>query len=207
MNYLGHIFLSGENEHLMVGNFIADYVKGKKYLEYPTEIQKGILLHRSIDHFTDNNIHWQSIREMIRPVYNRYAGVATDLFIDHFLALHWNQYSAYPLSVYAKWTHAIFLRNYSILPERVKGFIAYLIQHKRLLSYSEINGIEESLYIMSLRTSLPDKTGQAINLLIKNYHEFEQLSSMFLTDIIDFTAKQLLMKLLEPAGIEPQKDK
>jgi acyl carrier protein phosphodiesterase len=203
MNYLGHIFLSGENEQLMVGNFIADYVKGKKYLEYPPEVQKGILMHRSIDHFTDNNIHWQSIREMIRPVYNRYSGVATDLFIDHFLALHWNRYSVYQLPVYAKWTHAVFLKNYSILPERVKGFIAFLIQHKRLLSYSEISGIEESLYIMSLRTSLPDNTESAIRLLKENYQEIERLSSLFLTDVIDFASNQLLMKLFEATNIEP----
>lgn len=186
MNYLGHIYLSGENEPLMIGNFIADYVKGKQYLEYSTEIQEGILLHRSIDHFTDNNQQWQSIREMLRPVYNRYAGVATDIFVDHFLAVHWNSYSKFPLKVFSKWVHAVFLRNYSVLPERVKGFLAYLIQHKRLLSYSEISGIEESLFIMSLRTSLPDKTKEAIQLLKTHYQEFEELSILFLTDIIDF---------------------
>jgi acyl carrier protein phosphodiesterase len=191
MNYLGHIFLSDENELLMVGNFIADNVKGKKYLEYPVEIQKGILLHRSIDHFTDNNQHWKSIREMIRPVYNRYSGVTADLFIDHFLAVHWNSYSPFPLKVYSKWVHAILLRNYSILPERVKGFLAYLIQHKRLLSYSEIRGIEESLYIMSLHTSLPDRTKDAIQLLKSKYQEFDQLSDLFLIDIMGFVSTEL----------------
>jgi acyl carrier protein phosphodiesterase len=191
MNYLGHIFLSGENDQLMVGNFIADYVKGKKYLEYPPEVQKGILLHRSIDHFTDNNIHWQSIREMIRPVYHRYAGITSDIFIDHFLASRWNVYSSNQLKIYVKWVHAVFLRNYSILPERVKGFLAYLIQHKRLLSYSEINGIEESLYIMSLRSSLPDETAIAIQLLKERYAEFEELSHLFLADVIRFVTSEI----------------
>jgi acyl carrier protein phosphodiesterase len=190
MNYLGHIFLSGENELLMVGNFISDYVKGKNYLKYPLEVQKGILLHRSIDQFTDNNQHWRSIREMIRPVYHRYAGVASDLIVDHFLAAKWNSYSQYPLLLYSKWVHAVFLRNYSILPERVKGFLAYLIQHKRLLSYSEIKGIEESLYIMSLRTSLPDQTREAITLLNEHYEKFGNLSTLFLTDVIDFVSNQ-----------------
>jgi acyl carrier protein phosphodiesterase len=190
MNYLGHIYLSGENEQLMLGNFIADDVKGKKYLEYPSEIQKGILLHRKIDDFTDNNIYWQSIKEMTRPVYQRYAGVVSDLFIDHFLAIHWNLYSKYTLKAYSKWVHSVFLRYYSTLPESVKGFLAYLIQHKRLLSYSEISGIEESLYIMSLRTSLPDKTASAIVLLRDNYSEIESLSNFFLADIIQFVAEE-----------------
>jgi acyl carrier protein phosphodiesterase len=190
MNYLGHIYLSGENELLMFGNFIADDVKGKKYLEYPSEVQKGILLHRTIDHFTDNNIHWKSIREMLRPVYQRYAGVACDLFVDHFLAVHWNSYSPYPLKVYSKWVHSVFLRNYSILPESVKGFLAYLIQHKRFVSYAEISGIEESLYIMSLRSSLPDKTAEVIQLLKDNYPEFEKHSSLFLKEVIQFVAAE-----------------
>jgi acyl carrier protein phosphodiesterase len=186
MNYLGHIYLSGENELLMVGNFIADYVKGKQYLVYPEEVQKGILLHRKIDHFTDNNIHWQSIREILRPVYHHYAGVASDIFIDHFLASRWSDYSEYPLSRYTKWVHAVFLKNYTIMPERVKEFLAFLIQHNRLLSYSKISGIEESLYIMSLRSTLPNKTAEAIQSLKDNYTEFEKLSHLFLEDVIRF---------------------
>ena len=29
MNFLAHIYLSGENENIKIGNFIADAVKGK----------------------------------------------------------------------------------------------------------------------------------------------------------------------------------
>ena len=28
MNFLAHLYLSGEDEELLIGNFIADYVKG-----------------------------------------------------------------------------------------------------------------------------------------------------------------------------------
>ena len=55
MNFLAHIYLSGEDEGLTIGNFIADSIKGKKYLNFKKEIQKGILLHRSIDTFTDQH--------------------------------------------------------------------------------------------------------------------------------------------------------
>ncbi|MDD3273470.1 MAG: DUF479 domain-containing protein, partial [Bacteroidales bacterium] len=53
MNYLAHIYLSGSNRQLQVGNFIGDFVKGRKHENYPKGIQKGILLHREIDRFTD----------------------------------------------------------------------------------------------------------------------------------------------------------
>ena len=103
MNYLGHIFLSGKNEQLLVGNFIGDYVKGKQYLHYPEEIRKGILLHRAIDDFTDRNAHWMNVRELFRPIYKRYAGVVADVVIDHFLAKNWSHFSDEQLDWYSKW--------------------------------------------------------------------------------------------------------
>ena len=51
MNFLAHIFLSGNDEEVMIGNFIADAVKGRDYLGYSDGIVKGILLHRRIDAF------------------------------------------------------------------------------------------------------------------------------------------------------------
>ena len=186
MNYLGHIYLSGENELLMVGNFIGDYVKGKNFNHYPDEIKKGILLHRAIDQFTDQNRNWRKVRDMIKPAYGRYSGVVADLFIDHFLAANWMLYSEIPLFIYTKWVNAHLLKNYRYLPARVQGFLAYLIQHKRLLSYSELKGIDESLYIMSLRTSLPDHRAQVIKLLDKHYPEFKSPSIAFLNEVSEF---------------------
>ena len=37
----------------MIGNFIADHIKGNKYEGFSKEIQQGIFLHREIDTFTD----------------------------------------------------------------------------------------------------------------------------------------------------------
>ena len=53
MNFLAHIYLSGDNDLITIGNFMADGIKGKRYLKFPPDIQKGIILHRAIDTFTD----------------------------------------------------------------------------------------------------------------------------------------------------------
>ena len=55
MNYLAHAVLSFENAPVMVGQFIADDVKGNQWMRYDAEIQRGILLHRFIDDFTDHH--------------------------------------------------------------------------------------------------------------------------------------------------------
>lgn len=183
MNYLGHIYLSGNDELLMVGNFIGDYVKGNQYNNYPDPIRQGILFHRAIDHFTDQNEHWLAIRELLRPFYHRYAGVVADIFIDHFLAKRWNRYSDTLLSWHAKWAYAAFLRHHHFLPARVQEFLPYLIQHRRLQSYTDIEGLEMSLRIMSFRTSLPENTSAAIGMLQEYYLLFGHHAEKFLDEI------------------------
>ncbi len=191
MNFLGHIYLSGDDDQLIIGNFIADCVKGKKYLDYPEGIQKGILLHRSIDSFTDNNIHIQQIKTLLRPTYKLYSGVVTDLFVDHYLAANWLNFSKKPLKEYSEEVYKIFQLNYEILPAKIQGFLSNLIERNRLLSYSEISGVEEALMIMAYKTSLPGKSAEAIKILRGNYDELKTLSLQFVTEVSSFTKTEL----------------
>ena len=55
MNFLAHVYLSGSNIPLAVGNLIADRVKGKNIELLAHEIQEGVLLHRAIDTYTDQH--------------------------------------------------------------------------------------------------------------------------------------------------------
>lgn len=190
MNYLGHIFLSGDNEEIIIGNFIADSVKGKKYKLYPTEIQKGILLHRKIDEFTDNNEHFQNIKSFFIPVYNHYSGVVADLTTDYFLASDWNNYSEIPLETYTKSIYNILLKHYHIIPVKIKHFLHNLIYRNRLLTYSSLDGIEEALSIMSFHSGLPDFSSTAVKIIKDNHSEIDKLCTSFLSEIIKFTSIQ-----------------
>jgi acyl carrier protein phosphodiesterase len=191
MNFLGHIYLSGDDDQLIIGNFIADCVKGKKYLDYPEGIQKGILLHRTIDSFTDNNIYIQQIKTLLRPTYKLYSGVVTDLFVDHYLAANWLNFSEKPLKEYSEEVYKIFQLNYEILPAKIQGFLSNLIERNRLLSYSEISGVEEALMIMAYKTSLPGKSAEAIKILRGNYDELKTHSLQFITEVSSFTKTEL----------------
>ena len=86
MNYLAHVYLSGSDQNIMIGNFIADSIKGSKYLEYPIAIQKGILLHRKIDSFTDHHPSFRNSTKKLHQRYGHYSGIIVDIFYDHFLA-------------------------------------------------------------------------------------------------------------------------
>ena len=93
MNYLAHFHLSNNNESLIIGNYIADDVKGKAYLNYSSEIQQGILLHRKIDDFTDNHPVVENSKHLIRHNQNKFTPVVMDVFYDYFLANNWDTYS------------------------------------------------------------------------------------------------------------------
>ena len=142
MNFLAHLFLSGEPSELMVGNFIADSVKGNSIDNFTEDIQKGIKLHRAIDMFTDNHPEMQKSKERLRPRYKKYAPVITDIFYDHFLAVNWQDYSKVSLRDYTNQVYKYLEGYYSVFPERSKQFYDYMIKYDILFAYTKIEGIE-----------------------------------------------------------------
>ncbi|BAX79694.1 acyl carrier protein phosphodiesterase [Labilibaculum antarcticum] len=190
MNFLAHQYLSGESEKVKIGNFIGDYIKGKKYQDYHAEVQKGILLHRNIDYFTDHHPAFLQSSNRLKEGYKRYSGVVIDVIYDHFLAKKWNEYHTQTLSKFVANTHEILVRNYLILPYKVKLFLPFIIQSRRLESYSTIEGLQATLEIMSRRTSLPDQTDYAIRTLLNEYDGFENEFDNFLNDLITYVRKK-----------------
>src|SRR5689334_13128813 len=92
MNYLAHAYLSFNNADILVGNMISDFVKGKKRFDFSEHIQNGIMLHRSIDTFTDEHIATKQAKEFFKPVVGLYAGAFMDVVYDHFLANDKNEF-------------------------------------------------------------------------------------------------------------------
>lgn len=186
MNYLAHIYLSGESEEVILGNFIGDYVKGQQFLNYPEDVAKGIVLHRQIDSFTDSHPVIIECIIKLRPVFGKYAGIIIDIFLDHFLAVNWRNYSFEKLSTFTKRFHAVILANFFQLPSQVKMFVPFLIQHKRLQSYASFEGVEKTLRIMAKHTSLPAETEWALQILEEEYQFFNDAFHRFFPEIICF---------------------
>lgn len=174
MNFLAHLYLSGNDEQLMIGNFIADSVKGSAYNSYPEGIRRGILLHRAIDFYSDNHPVFLKSVERLRPGYRKYAGVIVDIFYDHFLAKYWTEYSEKPLEQYASEVHALMLKNVLLMPAKSLMFLRYAMLTNRLVSYGTLNGIGEVLYGMSRRTTFKSNMELAIKDLEGSYPLFEQ---------------------------------
>ena len=114
MNFLAHLYLSKNNKNILIGNFIADAVKGSDFKKFPEEIQAGILLHREIDNYTDTHLIVRNSKRRLNLHYRHYKGVIIDIFYDHFLAKNWHQYSETPLAVYAENVYGFLQENNEI---------------------------------------------------------------------------------------------
>jgi acyl carrier protein phosphodiesterase len=183
MNFLAHIYLSGDNDLIKIGNFMADGIRGKQFENYPLEIQKGIILHRFIDTYTDSHPIFRESTKRLHKNYHHYAGVIVDVFYDHFLAKNWANYSDENLVDFTNRFYQSLQDNYAFLSERTKGMMPHLLIQNWLVSYQTIEGISKILTQMDSRTKNESKMRFASNELIEYYTDFEQEFSTFFEDL------------------------
>jgi len=191
VNFLAHVYLSNEDDNIKIGNFISDSIRGKKYKNYPPEIQRGILLHRHIDTFTDAHPTVRQSTKRLHENYGHYSGVIVDILYDHFLAKNWKDYSTIPLATYVDDFYNLLEDNYEILPLNVQRLLPHMIQDNWLLSYASIEGITKVLEGMNRRTKNRSKMNLAVVELRAFYDEFEAEFTSFFKELIAFSQEKL----------------
>lgn len=151
MNYLAHLFLSSHNHELMIGNFIADSVKGNQYNSYSEGIKAGILMHRAIDDFTDKHELVRDSKKYFVKEFDKYSGVLIDIYFDYFLAKAFESYSPHSLQAFAGNTYTILNNNKHHFPEKSNYFFEYMIRENILFHYADMEGIKKVLQGMTHR--------------------------------------------------------
>lgn len=190
MNFLAHIYLSGDNDLIKIGNFMADGIRGKHYEYLPAEVQKGIVLHRSIDTYTDAHPIFRQSTKRLHERYHHYAGVIVDIFYDHFLAKNWNNYSNEKLEDFVERFYQSLETHQEILTEKTLHMKPYMIEHNWLVNYQYTKGIERILTQMDRRTKDVSQMQFAIEELEKYYAEFETEFTSFFQDLITYVAQK-----------------
>ena len=175
VNFLAHLYLSGDDPNIQLGNFIGDFVKGRNLVEqFDTQIARGIELHRSIDEFTDHHPVVKQSKDRLRDKYRHYSAVIVDIFYDHYLAKNWDQFHKTFLPDYTETIYEMIMSKENILPEKVRWMMPYMIKQNWLANYARIDGIGRVLGGMSRRTSFNSKMEEAVEDLKFSYSEFEK---------------------------------
>ena len=191
MNFLAHVYLSEDNFSLAVGNLIADRVKGKDLTNFSPMIQKGILLHRKIDAFTDHHSLFKECVSILFSIYRHYSRVIIDIYFDHFLASNWDKYNSKNLKVFSNEFYDALKIESENFPENIKNFSRTLIFYNWFDSYKTITDLELILTQMAQRTRFPSKLSASKKQLKGNYTYFHNHFSSFMEEVIDFTKNEI----------------
>ncbi len=187
MNFLAHLFLAGDDPENIIGNFIADHVKGSAIDTYSQGIIKGIRFHRAVDEFTDNNdiVHEAVVR--LRPAFKKYAGVVVDMYYDHFLANAWDDYSNEELIDFTRRMFEVIKSSHHLLPARSKYILPYMMADNWLLNYKYFEGLHRALSGISRRTKFESNLENAVENLKGDYEYYKRSFNQFFPQLIEFS--------------------
>jgi len=191
INYLAHAYLSFNQPEILVGNMISDFVKGKKKLDYPPQIQSGITLHRLIDDYTDRHIATKAAKEIFRPRYRLYSGAFTDIVYDYFLATDKNEFSPESLYTFSVNTYATLDKYFHLFPDPFSKMFPFMKKHNWLYNYRTTWGIERSFEGLVRRAEYLEESAIAFQLFETNIQLFKDCYRQFWADVKLFARDQL----------------
>lgn len=169
MNFLAHLALSGEEEEVILGNFMGDAVKGRLTPRYSGHLLNGLRLHRFIDQFTDEHPINASARKILHKVTGKYAGVALDLTYDHFLAKRFQEIKGESLINFEARMIRVLFAHEPQMPDRTQRLFQAMSTGHWLSSYASEAGFERAC--VGLGSRIPRKNGlEFVPELVKQEH-------------------------------------
>jgi acyl carrier protein phosphodiesterase len=190
MNFLAHAYLSFGDPEILAGNMISDFVKGSSRFMFSGKIQKGIILHREIDEFTDTHPATKKAKEFFRPHYRLYSGAIMDVLYDHFLA---NDETIFTEAGLKEFTFSSYRKLEDLafhLPERFIQVFSYMKAENWLYNYRHREGIRKSLQGMVRRAKYLSESDTAYNLFNEHYVSLNECYLEFFPDVKQFAKEK-----------------
>jgi acyl carrier protein phosphodiesterase len=192
MNYLAHAYLSFNRADILAGNMINDYVKGKKKFDYPESIQKGMLLHRAIDDFTDHHPATELAKQFFKADYRLYAGAFVDVLYDHFLANDINEFGYdVDLESFCESTYGSLQNNVELFPQKFQQVLPYMQSQNWLYNYRYREGIEKSFQGLVRRAAYLSESATAFAIFNNQYDALQTCYNDFFPALKQFSLYQL----------------
>lgn len=187
MNFLAHAYLSFDAPHILVGNMIADLVKGKQIEQYPESIQKGIHIHRQIDEFTDRHPITSQAAQLLRSSAGKYAGAFIDVSYDHFLALDTSFEPKEGWSAFAEKSYNQIEMNGIYLPAQFCNMFMYMRSEDWFYNYRYDWMIERSFFRLKQRANYLDDDAPVFDDFKLYYSEIKESFRAFFPELELYT--------------------
>jgi acyl carrier protein phosphodiesterase len=184
MNWLAHLLLADPTPIDRVASLIPDLLPMQQWRELAPPFQAGIERHRQIDIYTDKHSLFQRSRSRLQSPYRRYGAVYIDLFYDHFLTIHWQQFAKQDFNEFLAGVYAAFDECRDQLPSDANRVLQRMKLSGWLETYGDIDGLRQTLERMSHRLKRPFELAAGIVQLEANYQALQQDFHEFFPELI-----------------------
>jgi acyl carrier protein phosphodiesterase len=186
MNFLAHLFLSPDDEEVLIGNFMADFVNNKQMKNLSEKIQEGILLHRRIDHYTDSHSSVLKGVRRLYPLHRKYAPAIIDVYYDCILANEWSKYTEESLESFTRRVYQILMDHHKLMPDGLQQSLPGMVQADWLSKYKEIYGLQRAFGSMRRRVSKPEWLEGVIDTFVDQRADLREEFNAFFPEVIEF---------------------
>ncbi|MFC3394757.1 ACP phosphodiesterase [Brenneria rubrifaciens] len=193
MNFLAHLHLATLSDSSLLGNLMADFVRGNPQDSYADDIVAGIRLHRRIDVLTDSLPEVKQARQYFSGDYRRVAPITLDVLWDHFLAKHWALLEhGVSLPLFIDQVQAQIMPHLAQTPLRFQNLNRHLWPERWMERYAELPFIADVLHQMSVRRPRLAALSGSFNDIERHYRQFEILFWEFYPRMMQLAKTQRL---------------
>jgi acyl carrier protein phosphodiesterase len=183
MNFLAHLLLSCEQEELMIGNFLGDFVKNRELVQFTPTVQKGVHLHRLIDSFTDAHPLVRQGTKRMHARHGKYAGVVIDVLYDYILAKNWSAFGPSTLEDFTQQAYLTLEKYLTIMPLRLHDRVPRMIADDWLVQYGTLAGIAFTFSRIQLRVSRPEYLNDTLLTLSEQEEQLTEEFTVFFPEL------------------------
>ena len=167
MNFLAHALLAGDDDELILGSLLGDFVHGRIAPGLRPVVEQGVRLHRAVDVHTDAHPLVAGLRSHIPAPFRRYAGILLDIWFDHLLARDFSRWSNTQLQAYSQHLRDLLRKRDAELPEEMRRFAAYMEHNDLPAAYADPAVVGRAIAGVGRRLRRDNPLHEALPLLLQ----------------------------------------
>lgn len=191
MNHLAHIYLSYGHEIILPGNFFCDFLTLTEQREFPQPYSGGFKLHRWIDDYTDSHKLVAEMRSILRPASGKYAGVISDILMDHQLVKFWNLFGETAYEDYCREQYINLGQILPLVPQQTASKVQHMISDQWLHSFAKVSGMEYTFSLLAARAKYRDSFAEVMPLYLENESKMDGLFMEFFPELCGYVVLRL----------------
>lgn len=170
MNHFAHLVLSQPTLESTVGNLLGDFARGLDQHSLPQAVLAGLRNHRAVDRFTDAHPRVLAMKRAFGSERRRFAGIALDIYFDHLLINHWQQFEQRHLeSLIGEFYQRLFAGRDLMPDDNMRRVTRRMVEYDWFGSYRDIDAVAESLDRVAGRIRFENRFDNAIEDLLQNH--------------------------------------